>query len=42
MNKEDVVYIYSGILHSHKMNEKNAICNNMDEPRDCHIEVSQT
>ena len=42
MNKEDVVHIYSGILHSQKMNEKNAICNNMDEPRDCHTEGSES
>ena len=31
MNKEGVVHISSGILLSHK---KNAICSNMDGPRD--------
>ena len=32
MNKEDVVYIYVGILLSHKKEQNNAICSNMDEP----------
>ena len=31
MNKEGVVHIYNGILLSR---EKNAICSNMDGPRD--------
>lgn len=31
MSKEGVVHIYNGILLSHK---KNAICSNMDGPRD--------
>ena len=32
MDKEDVVYIYNGILAIKGWN--NAICNNMDGPRD--------
>ena len=38
MDKEDVVYIYNGILLSHKKERNNAICSNMDGPRDCHTE----
>ena len=34
MDKEDVVYIHSGILLSHKKECHSAICNNMDRPRD--------
>ena len=30
MDKEDEVYIYNGILLSHKKEWNNAICNNMD------------
>ena len=37
MDKEDVGHIYNGIL-AIKQNEKNAICSNMDRPRDCHME----
>ena len=34
MGKEDVVYIYNGIILSHKKEEWNlAICNNRDGPR---------
>ena len=33
-----VVYIYSGILLSHTKGQNNAICSNMDGPRDCHTE----
>ena len=45
MNKEDVIYIYiyicihthiHKILLSHKKEWNNAICSNMDEPRDYH------
>ena len=42
MDKEDVVHIYNGILLSHKKEQNNAICNNMDGPRDYHTKVSQT
>ena len=43
MDKEDVVHIYNGILLSHlKQEQNNAICSDMDGPRDCHTEWSQT
>ena len=42
MGKEDVVYIHNGILFSHKKEWENAICHNIDGPRDYHIEWSQT
>ena len=35
-DKEDVVHIYNGILLSHKKEGNNAICSNMDGPRDDH------
>ena len=42
------VYIYThthipqnGILFSHKKEQNNAICRDMDGPRDCQSEVSQ-
>ena len=41
MDKEDVVHIYNGILLSHKIEWNNAICSNMDGPRDCHTEWSK-
>ena len=36
MDKEDVVHIYNGILTSHKKEQNNAICSNMDATRDYH------
>ena len=36
MDKEDVVHVYNGILLSHKNEWNNAICSNMDRPRDEH------
>ena len=36
MDKEDVVYLYNGILLTHKKEWNNAICSNMDGPRDYH------
>ena len=36
MDKEDVVHIYSGILLSYEKEQNNAICSNMDGPRDYH------
>ena len=36
MDKEDVVHIYNGILLSHKKEQNNAICSNMDGPRNYH------
>ena len=41
MDKEDVVHIYNGILLSHKKEWNNAICSNMDGPRDYHTKWSQ-
>ena len=41
MNKEDVVHIYNGILLSHEK-WNNAICSNIDRPRDYHTKWSQT
>ena len=42
MDREDVVHIHNGILLSNKKEQNNAICSNMDGPRDCHTEWSQT
>ena len=41
-DKEDVVHIYNGILLSHKKEWNNAICSNMDGPRDCHTEWNKS
>ena len=41
MDKEDVVHIYNGILLSHKKEWNNAICSNMDGPRDYHTKWSK-
>ena len=38
MNKENVVNIYNEILLSHKKEQNNAICGNMDGTRDSHAE----
>ena len=38
MDKEDMVHIYNGLLLSHKKEQNNAICSDMDGPRDCHTE----
>ena len=40
MNK-DAAHVYDVILLSHKKEWHNAICSNMDGPRDCHTEWSQ-
>jgi len=43
MDKEEVVvYVHNGILLSHKKEQNNVICNNMDRARDGHTEWSQT
>ena len=42
VDKGDVAHIYNGILVSHKKERKNAICINMDGPRDCHIKQSKS
>ena len=34
--------IYNGILFNHKKELNNAICSNMDGPRDCHTEGSKS
>ena len=38
VDKEDVVHRYNGIFLSHKKEQNNAICSNMDGPRGCHTE----
>ena len=38
MDKEDVVYIYNGMLLSHKKEWHNALCSNMEGPSDDHTE----
>ena len=39
---KDVAHIYNGILLSHKKERNNAICSNMDGPRDYHTKwISQ-
>ena len=40
--KKDAVYIYNGILLSHRKEQNNAICSNMDGPRDCRTEWSKS
>ena len=42
MDKQDVVHIYHGILLSYKKEQNNAICSNMNGPRDCHSEWSKS
>ena len=42
MDKEDVVHIYNGIPLSHKKEWNNAICSNMDGPRDYHTKQSKS
>ena len=42
MDREVVVYIHNGILLSHKNDWNNAICNNMDGPRDYHTKWSKS
>ena len=42
MDKEDVVHIYNGILLNHKKEWNNAICSNMNGPRDYHTKWSKS
>ena len=42
IDKEDVVHIYNGILLSHTKEWNNAICSNMNGPRDYHTKWSQS
>ena len=39
---KDVAHIYNGILLSHKKEWNNAICSNMDGPRDNHANWSKS
>ena len=39
--KKRRVYVHSGILLRHKMKGNNAICSNMDGPRDYQVKISQ-
>ena len=41
MDKEDVIYIYNGILLSHKKEWNDAIYSNMDGHRDYHTKWSK-
>ena len=36
INKEYVVHVYHGIFPRRKNVRNNAICSNVDKPRDCH------
>ena len=40
-DKEDMVCIYKGYYSAIKKEWNNAICRNMDGPRDCHTEWSK-
>ena len=42
MDKEGVIYIHNGMLLSHKKEWNNAICSNMDGPRDYHTKWSKS
>ena len=42
IDKEDMAHIYNGILLSHKKEWDNAICSNMDGPRDYHTKWSKS
>ena len=42
IDKEDMAYIYNGILLSHKKEQNWLICNEVDGPRVCHREWSKS
>ena len=42
MDKEDVVHMSNGIFLIHKKEQNNAICSNMDGPRDYHAKGSKS
>ena len=42
MDREGVVYIYNGMLLSHKKEWNWVICRNVDGPRDYHTEWSKS
>ena len=35
-------FIHSGILLGHQKEGRNAICDNIDDPQDCHTELSKS
>ena len=39
---KDVAHIYNGVLLSHRKEENNAICSNMDVSRDYHTKWSKS
>ena len=41
MDKEDVVYMYNGILLTYQKEWNNTIFSNLDGPRDCHAKWSK-
>ena len=41
-DKEDVIHVYNGILLSHKKEWSNAICSNIEGPRDYHTKWSKS
>ena len=42
MDKKDVVHIHNGILLSHKKEWNNAICSNIDGPKDYYTKWSKS
>ena len=36
VDEEDVIYVHNGMLLSHKKEQNNVICSNMDRTRDSH------
>ena len=42
LDKEDVVHIYNGMPLSHKKEQNNVICSNMDATRDYHTKWNKS
>ena len=42
MDKEDVLYVYNGILPSHKKELNLAICNDVDETREYNVKQNKS
>ena len=42
MNEEDVVHIYNGILLSHRKEQNDIICSNVDTTREYHTKRSKS
>ena len=42
MEKDDVVYLYNGMPHSHKKEWNTTICSNLDGLGNCHIKWSKS